>query len=1400
MLAQILLKLQLCTLLPISVFSFCTNPTWHKVFSFKQPSKPFNPLIDSSPPLFNSSLLVNSTCPEAWHSRWVPAPKERPGGGKYRPGDMVVVCTRKPEEFVYGGVAGNIAFQSSAIISQGYQYSKIRGHVGAVTMGSPDGFRRGEPGRSNDESIDRPFQDGVTFNRYSPTLGRIPVASYAAGLGYSNRYYDYYPGGNCFAHGGSALSPDFLTEEPQHNHFCDSAMRGGYGTNMESIITIPSNPAPFTITLEWNGTVMNVTDTIVLSDATSITNVLRTKLQAATSSIHSLTKDMDRLIKRMEFSVKNTTNDDFRITVKYVADPVDYPLVLTLNSVETANLSSVSLGELVIAPYERNCQKEDGEPNVCDSARDCEEKGCYYEWTGKVWPSTNLQSLLWYNSSTLVKGERESVAMVSDFSGSDFSSPAIRGEFLHYVDNDESGTTFVTDPIEARIMAGQPSALRCTGDSKPLPYSFHEDEDGDFCENNEEVGVLQMEVEIFGCPLEPSSICGDGIVQDPETCDLGAGMNTIDSPQCDHACTRLKPSICNTIGKCPALQAPKVKEAMGIGGMPNKVGWITFEDIDYDLYFKGCSNFGVNDPGCGEENAVQRATCQSQDLIRTVLRDDFGKATYVCAPAQSSDTTSFHPDPYSMIISSPPGDKIKYAAVRGKITTHGLGTPEGFMNVPDFKFEWSQIKDASTDAFGIEGSLTENSDGYSETFGAGYRCFDEDDNNDEFTRRQSCKDIVGAMSFCTYEPYKSSCCGCGGGKSSNLNSRYVDGVSLTTRKSAEHDRYHLFTLAAGPTEKMKSGAIVDNFADLVGSDDRDGHKLIESDCYLTTTNTKGIRTGCYLGNCPCHGVSELHKSFVTTSMNQDSYLYSYSYKENDLDYSVVDADVFMPPEFVGPGASYCDAVTYSDDFVNAWNQKEMFTEASSVCVDGEIKSEEWWIEKGGPGHFRRDLNFITDQSLEIRVITGKNTVYENLAIRSVKLEVCACEEGKSPDECIHYCDFGTDKDGEAVGVLIKLIGRVVSIIYGLTFLVLYIRAACGYLPHIAKMHPYYHIQLAYSVLDWYLDMLSSANMYENGSKTTGLNALAVIVFNAAVSVFYIFRTFQFEKSKGNFDFDLFKKETILMAFIQFASLSNIKIMMYGPWITTLYRGHSSRFAYMVFNLVPLLSENIPQFLNQAYFLSQAADPDDITIKNVTMISAIMSALAIIGTGLKAISTIFMEGDQKIGIDKLFEKEDKEKTGIEKRSILNDVFVEELADHHSSAKQLARFSTNSSKVTPVEGAPPTKEEVKKLEEGLKLNGDDDIMVFKKKVLKELLDEVLKKAREQERQNERERLKEATAEIAKQNPKLLTTITRQVEEQRRRETLRGANLEMQISEKEENREAKRVDEKRTTKRQC
>ena len=93
----------------------------------------------------------------------------------------------------------------------------------------------------------------------------------------------------------------------------------------------------------------------------------------------------------------------------------------------------------------------------------------------------------------------------------------------------------------------------------------------------------------------------------------------------------------------------------------------------------------------------------------------------------------------------------------------------------------------------------------------------------------------------------------------------------------------------------------------------------------------------------------------------------------------------------------------------------------------------------------------------------------------------------------------------------------------------------------------------------------------------------------------------------------------------------------------------------------------------------------------------------------------------------------------------------------------------------------------------MKGDDEVMVFKKKVLQELLNDVLKKAREREREQERERLKEATAGMAKQNPHLLTEITRHVEEKRQRATVKGAQgMAMLMAEGlEEKRETEEIE---------
>ena len=97
------------------------------------------------------------------------------------------------------------------MVGEGYQYTKVRGWVGGVAMGSPDCFR--PEGARGNWGIDSNFIDGVVINGWNTKSGRVHYATYAAGLATYARDFSYYVSGNCIGHGGTEFPPDWLGQK-----------------------------------------------------------------------------------------------------------------------------------------------------------------------------------------------------------------------------------------------------------------------------------------------------------------------------------------------------------------------------------------------------------------------------------------------------------------------------------------------------------------------------------------------------------------------------------------------------------------------------------------------------------------------------------------------------------------------------------------------------------------------------------------------------------------------------------------------------------------------------------------------------------------------------------------------------------------------------------------------------------------------------------------------------------------------------------------------------------------------------------------------------------------------------------------------------------------------------------
>jgi hypothetical protein len=81
----------------------------------------------------------------------------------------------------------------------------------------------------------------------------------------------------------------------------------------------------------------------------------------------------------------------------------------------------------------------------------------------------------------------------------------------------------------------------------------------------------------------------------------------------------------------------------------------------------------------------------------------------------------------------------------------------------------------------------------------------------------------------------------------------------------------------------------------------------------------------------------------------------------------------------------------------------MFNDAN-VCVNGVVQNQAWWEAMGGPGFLKKNLPFLNTDPLEIRLMTGYDSYYENVAIISIELAACVCALDMDPAECWAKCE------------------------------------------------------------------------------------------------------------------------------------------------------------------------------------------------------------------------------------------------------------------------------------------------------------------------------------------------------------------------------------------------------------
>ncbi|GMI27655.1 hypothetical protein TeGR_g14307, partial [Tetraparma gracilis] len=213
----------------------------------------------------------------------------------------------------------------------------------------------------------------------------------------------YYMGGNCIAHDGAELPPSFLNEDEART-FCDSSLRGGGGSTVESTLTVPASSETFSLSVGYAGSTFT-TEPMLPSDVTaeSLKNSLLCAVFAdvpplnVSCTAELLTTFEPQLVRdSVEPRVTELDDGEFRVTFSRVVNPSSGPLSLTV--VSDADDGAPEVTTPVISPNSRNCLMSSGLPAKCESDDECFEKGCFEYFKNGHWYGTGVSNLLWWNS------------------------------------------------------------------------------------------------------------------------------------------------------------------------------------------------------------------------------------------------------------------------------------------------------------------------------------------------------------------------------------------------------------------------------------------------------------------------------------------------------------------------------------------------------------------------------------------------------------------------------------------------------------------------------------------------------------------------------------------------------------------------------------------------------------------------------------------------------------------------------------------------------------------------------------------------------------------------------------------------------------------------------------------
>ncbi|EGB12918.1 hypothetical protein AURANDRAFT_60916 [Aureococcus anophagefferens] len=550
------------------------------------------------------------------------------------------------------------------------------------------------------------------------------------------------------------------------------------------------------------------------------------------------------------------------------------------------------------------------EPDGCRSFDECERANCTGGWANGVWYDDGRASAFWGDEGYLCRGSR--YAEQSDFGGRPF------GTFLRNLSD------FADDPIEARVMAGQPSGVAVFDAATNATVVAN---------GNEEAAVRYLTLEVHGCRAADPAVCGDGVVTAPEECDDGGNA----TGACSLACTLWIPEPCRTSGTCEAEPEAEPlgedfpgKEEIGSRVLP---AWVPVANVTFDAHFRSLDAAPDAAAAAASGACSHIAPDDVLDACPGTLSKYLANGRYVCAPDPRASPAA-DAEPSSAFVAGPRNTFV--AGFRGRIGAVALGSMDAFLSASwhpsDFSaFECAEASYCPQAPFDFAGALYPN-DALDGAPGAG------------------------------------------------IDGRYVDGVSLTV---GCEPRTHVFTLAAGTADGVAASAD-DGGAVVFNASDPDLAAAVYETCFQRLPSS----AACYAGNCACHSGAAIRAAALTGPGGNSS------------------SPFFSVPDFVGDDF-LCDGGSGAADgffYANAWHEKRLFEDGATICgADGALANASTW---GGrrPGSFVKALDKLTMEPLEIRVMAGVDTYFENLAIASVELEVCACADGMGARECFAKCE------------------------------------------------------------------------------------------------------------------------------------------------------------------------------------------------------------------------------------------------------------------------------------------------------------------------------------------------------------------------------------------------------------